>query len=319
MLQFLRGHHRPNESHAMIEVMENLAEIAALIRQHTPRDGFHATRIERVTLVRSSTVTLPMPNVYRPQMCLVVQGQKRVTVGDQIFGYAPGMYGLVTHDVPAVGTVTEATRNQPYLCLYLSFDAVMLGQLAMRIPTPTSVLAASIGKTVSPADASLLEATVRLLRLLNEPAAIPVLAPLAEQEILYRLLAGANGFRMRQITASQGQLAQIGRAIAWITQNFREKLNINELAEETGMSSSSLHEHFRRVTGMTPLQFQKQLRLQDARSLMLIEDMDATTAAFCVGYESASQFNREYRRHFGEPPARDIASLRGVQSVARTA
>ncbi len=121
------------------------------------------------------------------------------------------------------------------------------------------------------------------------------------------------------ITASQGQVAQIGRAIAWITQNFRDKLNINELAEEAGMNSSSLHEHFRRVTGMTPLQFQKQLRLQDARVLMLIEDMDATTAAFSVGYESASQFNREYRRRFGAPPARDIASLRGSRGIALTA
>lgn len=300
----------------MIRVMERLAEIAALIAQHTPRDGFHATLIQRVTLVRSSTVTLPMPNVYRPQLCLVVQGRKNVTLGDHVFRYEPGTYGLVTHDLPATGTVVEATPSKPYLCLYLDFDAVMLGQLAMRTPSPTTAPSAPTGKTVSPADANLLDAALRLLRLLDEPAAIPVLGPLAEQEVLYRLLAGPDGSRMRHITASQGQVAQVGRAIAWIAQNFRERFSIEKLAVEGGMSPSSLHEHFRRVTAMTPLQFQKQLRLQDARSLMLLEDMDATTAAFSVGYESASQFNREYRRHFGEPPARDIAKLRDMPKPA---
>ncbi|MBN3793517.1 AraC family transcriptional regulator [Burkholderia sp. Ac-20392] len=289
--------------------METLAEIAAIIGRNVSKDGFHATPIERMTLVRSSTVTMPMPSVCRPQLCLVAQGHKEVTLDDRVFRYAPGRYGVVTYDLPVTGKVVEATPDKPYLCLYLDFDPVMLGHMALRVPPPEAP-SPPIGKTVSDASTGLLDAALRLLRLLDDPAALPVLGPLAEQEVLYRLLAGPDGARMRHITSSQGPVAQVGRAIAWITQNFRERVSIEQLAAEAGMSPSSLHDHFRRVTAMTPLQFQKQLRLQDARSLMLVQGIDATTAAFCVGYESASQFTREYRRHFGEPPARDIARLR---------
>jgi AraC-like DNA-binding protein len=296
--------------------MERLAEIAAIIAGHVSMDGFHATPIERVTLIRSSTVTMPMPNVHRPQLCLVAQGHKEVTLGDRVFKYAPGRYGVVTYDLPVTGQVVEATPYKPYLCLYLDFDPVMLGELALRVPPPPRVPSSPIGKTVSDADAGLLDAVLRLLRLLDDPAALPVLGPLAEQEILYRLLAGPDGARMRHITSGQGRVAQVGRAIAWIGQNFRERFSIQRLAAEVGMSPSSLHEHFRAVTAMTPLQFQKQLRLQDARSLMLVQNIDATTAAFCVGYESPTQFTREYHRHFGEPPARDIARLRASPGLA---
>ena len=296
--------------------MEKLTEIAAIIARNLSKDGFHATPIERVTLVRSSTVTMPMPNVYRPQLCLVAQGHKEVTLGDRIFSYAPGRYGVVTYDLPAIGHVVDATPEKPYLCMYLDFDPVMLGDLALRVPSPPGAPSPPIGKTVSEAGAALLDAALRLLRLLDDPAALPVLGSLAEQEILYHLLAGPDGGRMRHITSSQGRVAQVGRAIAWIGQNFRERFSIERLAAEVGMSPSSLHEHFRTVTAMTPLQFQKQLRLQDARSLMLVEDIDVTTAAFRVGYESPSQFSREYRRHFGEPPARDIARLRASPGLA---
>jgi len=290
--------------------MERLAEIAAIIAGHVSKDGFHATPITRVTLIRSSTVTMPMPNVHRPQLCLVAQGHKEVTLGDRVFKYAPGRYGVVTHDLPVTGQVVEATPDKPYLCLYLDFDPIMLGELALRVPPPPRVPSSPIGKTVSDAGVGLLDAVLRLLRLLDDPAALPVLGPFAEQEILYRLLAGPDGARMRHVTSGQGRVAQVGRAIAWIGQNFRERFSIERLAVEVGMSPSSLHEHFRAVTAMTPLQFQKQLRLQDARSLMLAEDIDIATAAFRVGYESPTQFSREYRRHFGEPPARDIARLR---------
>ncbi|ACB96201.1 AraC family transcriptional regulator [Beijerinckia indica] len=296
--------------------METLTEISAVIARHVSKDGFHATPIERVRLARSSTVTMPMPNVYRPQLCLVAQGQKEVTLGDHVFRYAPGRYGVVTYDLPAVGHVIEATPEKPYLCLFLDFDPVMLGELASRVLPPPGAPSLPIGKTVSDAGTSLLDAVLRLLRLLDDPAALPVLGPLAEQEILYRLLAGPDGARMRHITSSQGRVAQVGRAIAWIGQHFRERFSIERLAAEVGMSPSSVHEHFRAVTAMTPLQFQKQLRLQDARSLMLVEDIDITTAALRVGYESPSQFSREYRRHFGEPPARDIARLRASPGLA---
>ena len=296
--------------------MGTLEEIAAVIARNVSKDGFHATPIERVTLVRSSTVTMPMPNVYRPQLCLVAQGHKDVTLGDRVFRYAPGRYGVVTYDLPAIGRVVEATPDKPYLCLYLDFDPVMLGELALRVPPPPGAPSPPIGKSVSYASAGLLDVALRLLRLLDNPAALPVLGPLAEQEILYHLLAGPDGARMRHITSSQGGVAQIGRAIAWIGKNFRERFSIERLAAEVGMSPSSLHAHFRAVTAMTPLQFQKQLRLQDARSLMLVQDIDVATAALRVGYESPSQFSREYRRHFGEPPARDIARLRASPGLA---
>lgn len=300
----------------MIVFMGTLDEMAAIIGRYVSKDGFHATPIERVTLVRSSTVTMPMPNVYRPQLCLVAQGRKEVTLGDLVFKYSPGRYGVVTYDLPAIGHVIEATPDKPYLCLYLDFDPVMLGELALRVPPSPRAPSPPIGKTVSEASAALLDAALRLLRLLDHPEALPVLGPLAEQEILYHLLAGPDGARMRHITSSQGRTAQIGRAIAWIGKNFRERFSITRLAAEVGMSPSSLHEHFRAVTAMTPLQFQKQLRLQDARSLMLVEDIDVATAALRVGYESPSQFAREYRRHFGEPPARDIARLRASPGFA---
>ncbi|KVD47249.1 AraC family transcriptional regulator [Burkholderia sp. MSMB1459WGS] len=296
--------------------METLTEIASVIARHISTDGFQATPIERVTLVRSSTVTMPMPNVYRPQLCLVAQGHKEVTLGERIFKYAPGRYGVVTYDLPATGRVVDATPDKPYLCLYLDFDPVMLADLALRVPPPPDAPFPPIGKTVSDAGAGLLDAALRLLRLLDDPAGLPVLGPLAEQEILYHLLAGPDGARMRHITASQGRLAQVGRAIAWLGKHFRERFSIERLAAEAGMSPSSLHEHFRAVTAMTPLQFQKQLRLQQARSLMLVHDIDVTTAAFRVGYESTSQFSREYRRHFGESPARDIARLRASADSA---
>lgn len=299
--------------------METLTEIASVIARHVSMDGFQATPIERMTLVRSSTVTMPMPNVYRPQLCLVAQGHKEVTLRDRVLKYAPGRYGVVTYDLPATGRVVDATPDKPYLCLYLDFDPVMLADLALRVPPLPEAPSPPVGKTVSDAGAALLDAALRLLRLLDNPAALPVLGPLAEQEILYHLLAGPDGARMRHITAGQGRVAQVGRAIAWLGKHFRERFSIERLAAEAGMSPSSLHAHFRAVTAMTPLQFQKQLRLQQARSLMLVHDIDVTTAAIRVGYESPSQFSREYRRHFGESPARDITRLRASADPADSA
>ncbi len=211
----------PFRARAMVRFMETLTEIAAVIARHVSKDGFHATPIERVTLVRSSTVTMPMPSVYRPQLCLVAQGHKEVRLGDRVFRYKPGRYGVVTYDLPAIGHVVGATPDKPYLCLYLDFDPVLLGELALRVPPPPGAPSPPIGKTVSDAGTSLLDAVLRLLRLLDDPAALPVLGPLAEQEILYHLLAGPDGARMRHITSGQGRVAQVGRAIAWIQQGHR--------------------------------------------------------------------------------------------------
>ena len=299
--------------------MDILAEIAASIARHTAGDGLHATPLERLALVRSSTPTMPMPTVYRPMLCLVTQGRKQVVLGDRVFTYDPARYVIVSVELPVLGRVIEATPDNPYLCLALEFDLPALADLALRVPPPPPEQAAPLGLSLADAGSGLLEAALRLVRVLDDPQALPVLAPLAEQEVLYRLLTGPHGPTMRQIASSHGRTAQISRAIAWIKQHFRGRFTIDELARAVGMSPSSLHEHFRAVTAMSPLQFQKQLRLQDARRLMLAGGLDAAGAAFEVGYESPSQFSREYRRHFGEPPARDIARLRASPELALVA
>lgn len=298
--------------------MQILDAIAEQIARHAQRDGLHRTPLDRLSLVRSSTPTMPMPNIYRPMLCLVAQGRKQVALGDRVFTYEAARYVIASVELPVVGRVTEASADRPYLCMALEFDLLALNDLALRVPPPAGE-APPLGLSLADAESGLLEAALRLVRLLDDPAALPVLAPLAEQELLYRLLTGPHGATMRQIASGQGRVAQVGRAIAWIRQNFRERFSISELARAVGMSPSSLHEHFRAVTAMSPLQYQKQLRLQDARQLMLAKGLDAASAAFQVGYESPSQFSREYRRQFGEPPARDIARLRASPELALVA
>jgi AraC-like DNA-binding protein len=288
--------------------MHGLTDLAAMIARHAPGDGLFSSPIERLSLVRSSRPTLPMPVLYEPVLCLVAQGRKQVSMGERTFTYLPGRFVIVSVEVPVIGHVVEASPAEPYLCFVLRLDPVLIGELAMQVPAagPDSPL----GLRLTEAGPDLVDAACRLLGLLADPAAIPVLAPLAEREILYRLLAGPFGGTLRQIVAGHGRVAQVARAIAWIRQHFADPFRIEALAGSVGMSASTLHEHFRAVTAMSPLQYQKQLRLQEARRLMLASGLDAATAAFRVGYESPSHFSREYRRLFGEPPARDVQRLR---------
>ncbi len=298
--------------------MDILDEMAGLIAAHTPGDGIFASTIQRLTLIRSSRPTMPMPVMYEPALCLVAQGRKQAVLAGRTFIYDPARFLIVSVELPVVGHVVEATPDKPYLCLALTLDPVVLGELAMQVPAP-EIPAPALGLTLCDAGAPLLEAAVRLLRLLRDPGGAPVLAPLAEREILYRLLVGPYGPALRQIAAGQGRVAQVSRAIGWVKQHFADPFSIERLAAAAAMSPSSLHEHFKAVTAMSPLQYQKQLRLQEARRLMLAAGMDAATAAFRVGYESPSQFSREYRRLFGEPPARDINRLRASPELAMVA
>jgi len=298
--------------------MEILRDMAALIERNTPGDGIFPSAIHRLVLIRSSRPTMPMPVVYEPALCLVAQGRKQAVLANRTFVYDPARYLIVSVELPVVGHVVTASAEEPYLCVALNFDPVVLGELVMQIPA-SETPAPSLGLTLCDASPELLEAAVRLLRLLDDPAAARVLAPLAEREILYRLLTGPYGATLRQIAASHGRVAQISRAIAWIKRHFAEPFRIEALASAVGMSASSLHEHFKAVTAMSPLQYQKQLRLQEARRLMLAGPVDAATAAFRVGYESPSQFSREYRRLFGEPPARDISRLRASPELVMAA
>jgi transcriptional regulator GlxA family with amidase domain len=218
---------------------------------------------------------------------------------------------VVSVDVPITGQVTVASRAQPYLCLMLDFDPDILSALVLD----SGVTRAASGQPgpslmLSSVTPELLDAAIRLVRLLEVPRDIPVLAPLAEREILYRLLQGEQAARLQQIAVADSKLQQVNRAIAWIKKNFDKPFSVERVATEARMSASSLHEHFKAVTAMTPLQYQKQLRLQEARRLMFGQTLDAASASHRVGYESPSQFSREYARMFGAPPVRDIERLR---------
>jgi len=291
--------------------MNALSEMADLIARHMPEDGIAESPLERLTLIRSSEPTIPCPAVYDPSLCLVAQGRKHATLGDQTYVYDAARYLLVSLDLPVVGHVIEASLERPYLCFKLSLDLAMVGELMMDCGGDTLPPGHPPALGLYESDPALIDAAVRLLRLLDRPADAAILAPMIQREILYRLLTGDQGAMLRHITTARSRLAQVSRAIGWIKRNFHAPFSIGALADEAGMSPSSLHEHFRAVTTMSPLQYQKQIRLQEARRLMLVDTLDAASAGFRVGYESPSQFSREYRRLFGAPPRREIETVRG--------
>jgi AraC-like DNA-binding protein len=291
--------------------MTGVSELASLIERFTGRDGAHATAIPRLHLHRGTLAGEPMYGVYEPAVCVLAQGAKRADAGDALLRYGAGQYLIISVDVPVVSELTEASPEQPYLCLRLDLDPAAIGALMLESDVQRAARDQP-GPALAVSDASepLLDACVRLLRLLDTPRDIPILAPLAEREILYRLLRGEQTSRMSQIAFAESKLQQVNRAIGWIKRNFREPFSIAELAEEARMSASSLHHHFRTVTAMSPLQYQKRLRLQEARRLILSTSIDASEAGHSVGYDSPSQFSREYRRLFGAPPVRDVERLR---------
>lgn len=274
----------------------------------------YASAIPRVYLIRSSLPTEPIHAVYEPAFCIVAQGRKQVILADQVYVYSPDQCLVVSVDLPVVGQVLEATREAPYLCMRLDLDPAQISALMVETDGMTAVQEQDgLGLCLTPADPELLSAATRLLRLLETPEHAPVLAPLIEREIYYRLLTGPHGGRLRQIAMAESRLQSVNRAISWIKQNFTKPVRIETIARQAGMSPSALHYHFKAVTAMSPLQYQKLLRLQEARRLMLGHAMDAATASHSVGYESPSQFSREYGRLFGAPPSRDIARLRGLE------
>jgi AraC-like DNA-binding protein len=286
-------------------------ELAGLIEQFTADDGVHQTAVPRLVLIRTAYPTAQIHAVQQPAVCIVARGRKRVMAGQQVFEYDPAKYLIASVDVPIIGQVIEASPEAPYLCLRLDLDPAAMGALMleadMRLMDGEQPGPALSLSSVTP---ELLDSAIRLVRLLGNPRDIPILAPLAEREILYRLLTGEQAPRLRQIAFAESKLQQVNRAISWIKANFREPFSIEAVATEARMSPSTLHEHFRAVTSMSPLQYQKQLRLQEARRLILSQSLDAAVAGHAVGYDSPSQFSREYKRVFGEPPARDIARLR---------
>jgi AraC-like DNA-binding protein len=261
-------------------------------------------------LARASKPSESLHNVYQPAFCLVAQGRKRALLGEEVFRYDPGHYLLFTVDLPLIFQIEKATLDEPYLGLRLDLEPSLVASVLMEADIKIKKGDASAkAMDVHSIDANLLNAVVRLVRLAEEPASINVLAPLIVKEIIYRLLAGGQGARLGHLLPA-GDTQRISRAIGHLREHFDEPLKIDDIARELGMSVSGFHHHFKSVTAMSPLQFQKQIRLQEARRLMLGEDVDAASAGFRVGYEDPSYFSRDYKKFFGSPPQRDIVSLR---------
>jgi AraC-like DNA-binding protein len=288
------------------------AELADRIARLTQPmgDGIHPTALPQLQLARASTPTPCLPNVFEPRLCVVVQGSKTALLGGQIYHYDPLHYLVVSMTLPMVGQVLEATPEKPYLSLRLDIDPEQIASLLLDTTGqtgPNDIGCAAYAARTTP---QLLDAVLRLMRLLDEPQDLPVLAPMAIREIFYRVLLGELGQSLRAIAVRDSRPQRIARAIELLRQRFNEPLRMDELASAVHMSVSSLHHNFKATTTMSPLQFQKQLRLHEARRLMLAESLEASAAAHRVGYESPSQFSRDYKRLFGAPPRTEISQVR---------
>jgi AraC-like DNA-binding protein len=297
--------------------MENALEaLGKSIARWTDNSDRIETAIPGLILARRDKPSEPISILYEPRICVIAQGAKRVQLGDDAYVYDTQHFLLTSVDLPSFVQVIKASPEKPYLGLVLNIDQREISQLMVdsNLPPPRPQQT-SRGMATGEVTLPLLAAFQRLIDLLDEPKDIPILAPIIEREIFYRLLVGDQGARLRQIAVAGSQSQQIARAIDWLKGNFTRPLRIDDLAAQVNMSTSTFHHHFREVTAMSPLQYQKWLRLNEARRLMLAENKDATTTAFQVGYESPSQFSREYGRMFGAPPLRDITSLRQTTTV----
>lgn len=284
--------------------------LAGQIYRWTEKEHRLETEVPGLILFRHEQPTDPVSVMHEPSVCLIAQGSKRVMLGDEEYVYDANNYLLTSVGLPVISTITEASPEEPFLGLVLRIELRVVTQMMVdsNLPMP-GTRKAGRGLVVSGVCSPLLDAFQRLVGLLDQPEGIPILAPLIQKEILYRLLVGGQGPRLRQIASAGSHGHQVAYAIEWMKKNYSSQFKVEGLARQAGMSTSTFHHHFRAMTAMSPLQFQKWLRLQEARRLMLAENCDAASAALEVGYESPSQFSREYKRQFGAPPLRDIKNL----------
>ncbi|GAA1864278.1 AraC family transcriptional regulator [Pseudonocardia ailaonensis] len=278
------------------------------MRRHARPDL--TTAVDGLLLSRVDRQTEPDHSLAEPLLVLMAQGGKELFLGDRSFGYRAGDYLLVTTDLPVTGQFVDATPEAPALGIGIRLRPAVIAALLLEAPLHAALRSAAPALAVGRAGPELLDAVLRLLRLLERPGDVAVLAPMLEREILWRVLTGPHGPVLRQIGLADSTLTHVGLAIRWIRDHHAEPLRIEELARRAAMSSSAFHRHFRAVTAMSPVQFQKRIRLQRARSLLLTSPGDVAGAGHAVGYDSPSQFSREYRRLFGAPPGRDVAALR---------
>ncbi|ELJ8763271.1 TPA: AraC family transcriptional regulator [Vibrio parahaemolyticus] len=286
-------------------------KLAKLIDRWTGDANQYDTPISGLRFSRWTTPTPPTSYTHNPSICLIAQGRKRVLLGEESFIYDANHFLFSSVDLPIIANIIEASEEQPYLGLIMELDLTEISQLIVDSELAfTQSKEAQKGIAVGELSESLLDAFVRLAELLDEGQNIKILAPIIKREIFYRLLMSEQGTRLHQIVTAGSHSHQIAKAIDCLKNNFVKPLSVGDLASYTGMSKSSFYTHFRSMTSMTPLQFQKKLRLSEAHRLMLTENLDAMAATFKVGYESPSQFSREYSRLFGAPPSKDIKSLR---------
>ena len=295
----------------------SIANLAVAISEFAQSDGDHATAIPELTLHRRKAPTEPLHCIFKLGLGIVAQGHKQALVGKDVLNYGPGKSMLTSIDLPVVSHVTRASEAEPLLGLTVTLDSVAIAKKAAELRLAEASRTPVFKPiTLESLDEGLLAAVVRLVELLNQPNLVPLLAPLYQEEILIRLLCGPHGSQLQHLAAAGSPSQQIARAVSWLKQNFSTGVQVDSLAAHAHMSPSTFRQHFRDITGTSPLQYQKQLRLQEARQLMLSGGMDAGSAAVQVGYESASQFSREYSRLFGAPPLQDVKRLKHVPSNA---
>jgi AraC-like DNA-binding protein len=294
-------------------------ELQRLIAKYGTSSGTAIAPLPHVIVARVDAPTEPHPHLAEPMFSLVAQGAKHVSLDEEVFDYGTGEYLITSVDLPVTAHITRATKKVPFLGVGIALQPQEVANLLIESGgSALSPFNGSGGRAigVSKLTDELVESVVRLLRLLGKPSDIPILAPAIEREIHWRLLTGPQGARMRQIGSTHSHTFQVSSAIRWIRANYRETLRIDTLARIAGMSVTSFHRRFREVTSMTPIQFQKHIRLQEARMRLLSSKDDVTTVGVSVGYESPSQFSREYRRLFGAPPGRDGERLRHSSTLS---
>jgi len=296
--------------------MEPLTELCHWIARYAPPERRGRWKNDSLGLMFGTASHVPEATleVYQPGFALVAQGAKEIGLGDQTFSCGKGTFIVVSVDLPITCQISRATREEPYLALALTLKPAAVATLLLESASTDQPASEPAGIGVSDAPADLLEAVVRLVRLLDQPRDLPVLGPIAEKEIVWRLLCSEQGHRLRQIGLADSRLSQIGRAMRWMREHYREAVPIEELARLSGMSVTSFHRHFRAVALMSPLQYLKQIRLQEARTRLLGRADDIAAVGYAVGYDSPSQFSREYKRAYGSHPGQDARQLRAVIS-----
>jgi AraC-like DNA-binding protein len=299
---------RQSDDPQVAQVLHELADVISKVMGHASEVP---TAVPVLTLYQNTVPTAPNPCTYVPSLLVIPQGKKRVDLGKQSYVFGESTFLLTSIELPIISRVCAASAEKPYLAFFLILDMEMVRDVLhseeVHIPSPPI---GTRGMVLGEATRELLAPCLRMVQLLHTPQDVPFFSKLLQREIIYRLLQGAQGDRLRSVATLADQSYRTAKAVTWLRDNFKKTLNVDELALMTGMSRSTLNHHFRGLTAMSPLQFQKQLRLHAARQKMLTEELDAASAAFEVGYESPSQFNREYKRFFGQPPMRDIHALR---------